>query len=147
MKFLAALIAVSVVANISTAQEKPAPEDTAIRKVLNDQVVAWNKGDLASFMGGYLNSKELTFYSGKDKQLCWDQAFERYKMRYQADGKEMGKLSFAELEVQLLSREFALVKGRWKVEMKAETLDGLFTLIFKNTDKGWLIVHDHTSGS
>lgn len=145
MKFLATLLAILLVADVSTAQEKPSAEETAIRKVLNDQVAAWNKGDLAGFMVGYSNSKELTFYSGKDKQLGWDQAFERYKKRYQADGKEMGKLSFAELEVQLLSREFALVKGRWKVEMKNETFDGLFTLIMKETDKGWLIVHDHTS--
>ena len=58
----------------------------------------------------------------------------------------MGKLAFSELEVQLLNPEFAIVKGRWRVELKLENLDGLFTLVMRKTDKGWVIVHDHTSG-
>jgi hypothetical protein len=45
-----------------------------------------------------------------------------------------------------LNPEFAVVKGRWNVELKKETLSGLFTLIMKKTDQGWVIVHDHTSG-
>jgi uncharacterized protein (TIGR02246 family) len=147
MKILASLLAILTSTAVIAAEEKPAAEDTAIRKVLNDQVTAWNKGDLAEFMVGYWNSPELTFYSGKDKHQGWDKAFERYKKRYQAEGKEMGQLSFSELDVQLLSREFAIVKGRWKVVTKTETFDGLFTLVMKQTDKGWRIVHDHTSGS
>lgn len=147
MKFLASLLTLLAFAGVVVAEEKPAAADTAIRNVLSDQVTAWNKGDLAEFMVGYWNSPELTFYSGKDKHQGWDKAFERYKKRYQAEGKEMGQLGFSELEVQLLSPDFALVKGRWKVVTKAETFEGLFSLVMKNTDKGWRIVHDHTSGS
>lgn len=128
------------------AQEKNlSPTETAVLKVLGDQVAAWNKGDLPGFMAGYWKSKELTFYSGKDKQLGWDETFERYKKRYQSEGKEMGKLSFSGLEVQVLSPEFALVKGRFHVELKNEKLEGLFTLVMQKTELGWLIVHDHTS--
>ena len=36
-------------------------------------------------------------------------------------------------------------KGQ-KVELKAETLDGLFSLILEKKPEGWRIVHDHTSG-
>jgi len=147
MKNVIFLITLLLTASATAAEEKkPSAEETAIRKVLGDQVTAWNKGDLAEFMIGYWKSKELTFYAGKDKQQGWDQAFDRYKKRYQGEGKEMGQLSFAELEVQLLSSEFALVKGRWNVEMKKETLNGLFTLVMKKTEQGWVIVHDHTSG-
>ncbi|WP_254512776.1 YybH family protein [Anatilimnocola floriformis] len=127
------------------AETKPSAEETAVRKVLNDQVAAWNKGDLDGFMAGYWNSEELTFYSGKDKQLGWAKTLERYQKRYQSDGKEMGQLAFAELEVQTLSPEYAIVKGRFKVELKKETLEGLFTLVMKKMDRGWVIVHDHTS--
>jgi len=147
MKYFACVLAVLFVAEAATAEEeKPSGEETAIRKVLNDQVTAWNKGDLPGFMAGYWNSKDLTFYAGKDKHQGWDKAFERYKKRYQGEGKEMGKLAFSELEIQLLNPEFAVVKGRWMVEMKKESLGGLFTLVMRNTDKGWVIVHDHTSG-
>lgn len=147
MKYFICLLVFLQAAEAFTAEAKKlSAEEGAIHKVLHDQVTAWNKGDLAQFMAGYWNSKDLTFYSGKDKHQGWEQAFDRYKKRYQGDGKEMGKLAFSELEVQLLSSEFAVVKGRWNVEMKKETLNGLFTLIMKHTDEGWVIVHDHTSG-
>lgn len=121
-------------------------DEKTIRDVLSAQVEAWNVGDLEKFMIGYWNSKDLSFYSGKDKQLGWNATLERYKKRYQGEGKEMGKLSFSELEVLTLSADHAVVKGRWLVEMKKEKLEGLFTLIMKKTDKGWRIIHDHTSG-
>lgn len=147
MKYLICLLVLLITADAITAEvKKPAAEETAIHKVLHDQVAAWNKGDLAEFMAGYWNSKDLTFYAGKEKHQGWEKAFDRYKKRYQGEGREMGKLEFSELEVQLLNPDFAVVKGRWNVEMKKETLNGLFTLIMKNTDRGWVIVHDHTSG-
>lgn len=146
MKYIIPLIVALILAMPLVADEpKPSAAETAIRKVLGDQVAAWNKGDLAGFMAGYWNSKELTFYSAKDKQQGWEATFERYKKRYQADGKEMGRLSFAELEIQVLNPDYALVKGRWNVELKQEKLNGLFTLVMKRTEQGWVIVHDHTS--
>jgi beta-aspartyl-peptidase (threonine type) len=116
-----------------------------IQKVLDDQVAAWNKGDLEDFMAGYWKSDELTFFSGKDVTKGWNATLERYKKRYQADGKEMGKLTFNELKIELLGDEGAMVRGRWKVVTSKETLQGLFTVIFKKTGDGWKIVHDHTS--
>jgi ketosteroid isomerase-like protein len=146
MKYPLFIFALLLAGSATKADEKKlSPAETAIIKVLRDQVTAWNKSDLAEFMNGYWKSKDLTFYAGKDKQLGWAQTFERYKKRYQSEGKEMGQLSFAEFEVQVLSPEFALVKGRWHVKMKKETLEGLFTLVMKKTDQGWVIVHDHTS--
>ena len=117
----------------------------AIRKVLDDQVAAWNKGDLEGFMAGYWKSDELTFFSGKEVTKGWNATLERYKKRYQSEGKEMGKLTFSELSIDVLGPEAAVVRGRWKVVTSKETLQGLFTLIFKKTADGWKIVHDHTS--
>jgi beta-aspartyl-peptidase (threonine type) len=57
----------------------------------------------------------------------------------------MGKLTFSELEVDLLSTDHALARGRWQVVLKKETPGGLFTLILKKMPKGWRIIHDHTS--
>jgi uncharacterized protein (TIGR02246 family) len=129
------------------AEDKKASDgENEIRQVLDDQVAAWNKGDLDGFMAGYWNSKDLTFYSGKDKRQGWEETLQRYKMRYQGEGKEMGTLAFSELEIKLLADDYAVVKGRWKVIMKKENLEGLFTLIMRKTDKGWKIIHDHTSG-
>src|SRR5262245_15423055 len=120
-------------------------EKKAIQKVLDDQVAAWNRGDLEAFMAGYWKSDELSFYSGKDKTLGWKATLERYRKRYQAEGKEMGKLTFSELQIDLLGPDAAYVRARWHVEMKKETLQGLFTVIFKKSADGWRVVHDHTS--
>jgi hypothetical protein len=129
---------------VAAGREEPPPQ-TAIRQVLDDQVAAWNRGDLPGFMAGYWKSEQLSFYSGKDKQSGWQETFDRYQARYQGEGKEMGKLSFSELDIQVLNSETALVRGRWKVVMKKETPEGLFTLVVKRFPTGWRIVHDHTS--
>jgi beta-aspartyl-peptidase (threonine type) len=124
------------------AQVKPSQ---AIRQVLDDQVAAWNKGDLAGFMAGYWKSDELSFISGKTKTRGWQATFDRYKKTYQAEGREMGKLTFSEIEIELIGADHAVVKGRWQLAMKKEHPGGLFTLIFRKLPEGWRIVHDHTS--
>jgi ketosteroid isomerase-like protein len=135
-------------AGFETRSAEPAAQGAAkrdIAKVLTDQVVAWNKGDLEAFMEGYWKSPELTFFSGKDITKGWQATLERYRKRYQAEGKEMGKLSFSNLEIDVLGPDSAFVRGRWKVVTSKETLGGLFTLVFKKLPAGWRIVHDHTS--
>jgi uncharacterized protein (TIGR02246 family) len=117
-----------------------------IRKVLDEQVVAWNKGDLAGFMKGYWNSKDLTFVSGKDITRGWQETFDRYKKRYQAEGKEMGKLAFSDVEVQILAPGVAMVTGKFELTLSKESPSGRYTLIVKKLDEGWRIIHDHTSG-
>jgi len=121
-------------------------DEKAIRQVLDEQVVAWNKGDLEGFMKGYWNSKELTFQSGKDLTRGWQETLERYKKRYQADGKEMGKLAFSDVVVQELAPGVAMVTGKWELTLSKEAIGGRYTLIMKKLPEGWRIVHDHTSG-
>jgi len=117
-----------------------------IRKVLDEQVVAWNKGDLFGFMKGYWNSKDLTFVSGKDVTRGWQETLDRYKKRYQSEGKEMGKLTFADVTVRELAPGVALITGKWELILSKETVGGRYTLVMKKLDDGWRIIHDHTSG-
>jgi beta-aspartyl-peptidase (threonine type) len=131
-------------ASVALAQDA-AQDQKAIQSVLEDQVVAWNKGDLVGFMKGYWDSDQLTFFSGNTKTFGWKATLERYQKKYQGEGKEMGKLSFAELSIELIGKDHALVRGRFKLELKKETATGLFTLILKRTPAGWRILHDHTS--
>src|SRR2546426_688283 len=91
-----------------------ADDPADIRKVLDDQMTAWNKGDLVGFMKGYWNSKDLTFVSGKDVTRGWQETLDRYKKRYQSEGKEMGKLAFADVTVRELAPGVALVTGKWE---------------------------------
>jgi len=118
-----------------------------VRKVLDEQVAAWNKGDLDAFMEGYRKGDELRFYSGDDIQIGWQATIERYRKRYQAEGAEMGKLEFRELSIETLGTDAALVRGRWHLTRTKDTPHGLFTLIVKRFPEGWRIVHDHTSAA
>jgi uncharacterized protein (TIGR02246 family) len=123
----------------------PPQERAAIQRLLDDQADAWNKGDLVGFMKGYLESDDLSFFSGNTKTKGWKATLERYQKKYQGEGKEMGKLSFKEMSIELLGNDSALVRGRYHLRLKSDTPTGIFTLILRKTPAGWRIIHDHTS--
>lgn len=151
------LLSVSIIASSLAAQtapltaqkpSSPQPADVEIRKVLDQQVAAWNRHDLEGFMSGYWHSPELTFFSGGTETEGWQPTLERYRKRYQANGAAMGELQFSELEVVQLGPEAALVRGRWHLTMPdGKQPHGLFTLVFRNFPEGWRITHDHTSAA
>jgi ketosteroid isomerase-like protein len=124
---------------------KGAAAEQAVRKVLDEQAKAWNKGDLDGFMAGYWKSPELTFSSGGDRTKGWQATLERYRKRYQGEGKEMGKLSFSDVEVVVLGADSAFVRGRFQLVRSKDKPSGIFTLILRRFPEGWRIVHDHTS--
>jgi len=128
-----------------SAGAQPAQDKASIQKVLDDQVVAWNKRDLEGFMVGYWKSPELSFYSGGTITKGWQATLDRYKKKYQGEGKEMGKLAFKEVSAEMIGSDHALVKGRWHLTLTKDSVGGLFTLVMKKLPEGWRIVHDHTS--
>jgi beta-aspartyl-peptidase (threonine type) len=134
----------------SRQSKSPAAE---IRAALDAQVAAWNDGRLEEFMDGYWRSPDLTFFSGGRKLSGWDATIERYRKTYQAEGREMGKLAFSDLDIQLLGPDAAVVRGRWELTMSdGKKPGGLYTLIFRRFKQGrfkqaWKIVHDHTSSN
>lgn len=138
------LIALVIIFIAPTSAQNKADAD--IKAVLDAQTAAWNKGDLEGFMKGYWRSAKLTFFSGGAKREGYDAVLERYRKTYQAEGKEMGKVAFSEVDVEMLGKTGAVVRGRWALTMSdGKQLGGLYTLIFKQFKDGWKIIHDHTS--
>ena len=118
----------------------------AVRAVLDRQVADWNKGDLDGFLAGYWNSPKVVFQSGGQRYDGWEAMRDRYRRRYQAEGRAMGRLAFSGLDVEPLGPEAVLARGRWQLTMPdGSTPGGLFTVIFRKLPEGWKIVHDHTS--
>src|SRR5215471_2470190 len=87
--------------NITMAQSKDEKTKTEIRQVMDEQAVAWNKGDIDGFMKGYWNSPELTFVSGSDVTKGWQPTLDHYKKSYDSKAK-MGVLSFSDLQITIL---------------------------------------------
>lgn len=115
-----------------------------IRKVMEAQTIAWNKGDIEGFMIGYWKSPQMTFVSGDNVTKGWQETTDRYKKNYDTREK-MGALTFTDLEIEVLSKDSAKVLGRWKVAHEPKDSQGRFTLIFRKLKDGWRIIHDHTS--
>lgn len=117
----------------------------AIRKVMDDQAAAWNRGDIDGFMSiGYWRSEKLTFVSGTKVTRGWQQTLDNYKKGYDSRAK-MGVLTFSDLEITLLGKDAAVVLGSWSLKRDNDTPGGKFTLTFRKFKEGWRIIMDHTS--
>ena len=131
---------------IGRLREQLAPE--SIRAVLASQQAAWNAGDLDGFMAGYWKSDDLKFLSGGDITTGWQATYDRYHAKYVAGDKKMGKLKFDVLEVDVVSGDAVIVRGKWELRMSdGKNPHGLFTLLFRRIDGEWKIVSDHTSAA
>jgi len=117
-----------------------------VRKVLDAQTEAWNRGDLESFMNGYWHSPDLTFYGNGSVTKGWQQTLDRYRKTYQSQGKEMGHLDFPEFDIQPLGADYALARGRWHLRFHdGKEATGMTSLTLRKFPDGWRIIHDHSS--
>ncbi|MFQ5606113.1 MAG: YybH family protein [bacterium] len=138
---LAAVISCAGKSGVQEAQVK-----TAIETVMNQQVAGWNAGSVEKFMQGYLRSEKLRYASGGSVAYGWQPLLEHYQNAY-PDKAAMGTLNFSELDITVLEPEAALVFGKWSLQRTNDHPWGYFTLVFRKTDVGWRIVHDHTSSA
>lgn len=131
-------------AGTEASGSEPTGPEVQIRALLDDQVAAWNRGDVEAFMQGYSKSPQPTFSGANGVLRGWDAVLERYRSRY-PDRAAMGRLAFSGLEIILLAPDAALVLGRWQLERAQDRPGGVFTLVLRKLPEGWRIIHDHTS--
>src|SRR5258708_34235250 len=136
-RFVCVLVVLPLLA-ASTEQE--------IRKVLDDQVAAWNRGDIPAFMDGYDKSESTTFVSTTVTK-GHAQVLAGYLKRYPTPEK-MGTLRFSDLEIHALGSGYASVLGRFHLDRSKEAAGeptGTLTLLYRKTTHGWKVILDHTS--
>ncbi len=137
------VVAACVVAfSVASAQS----DEKAIRSVLDDQVKAWNSGDIDGYMKGYWNSEETAFVSGGTVTKGYANVLARYKKAY-ASREKMGTLTFEELQIRVASPLSAVATGLWRLKRSNDSPWGRFTLIIEKKPEGWRIVYDHTSSA
>lgn len=143
MKLFLSLALIIVAAMPILAQNRTS--EAAIRRVMDKQAEAWNRGDLDAFMSiGYWRSEKLTFLSGTKVTRGWQPTLDNYKKNYNSREK-MGVLTFSDLEITMLGKNAAVVIGSWALKREKDDPHGKFTLTFRKFKVGWRIVIDHTS--
>lgn len=121
-----------------------AQDKQAVLKVLETQRLAWNRGDVETYMQGYWKSDSLVFVGKTAPVYGWQKTLDRYKKTY-PDKAAMGQLTFTILQVKVLDPNNAFVLGGWNLKREKDAPGGYFTLWFRKIKGEWKIVCDHTS--
>ena len=127
----------------AAAQTNPAE---AIFAVLNHSAADWNRGDLDAFATSYKNSPDILFMGSRISH-GYAQMLAHYKASYDTPEKR-GNLTFTQLEVQPLDRNFATATGHFHLDRTPAgggNSDGYFLLVLENTPTGWKIVRDDST--
>ena len=141
MKRLGLLLLLILVIVPATTAATPQAE---VRALLDEQLAAWNRGDLDGFMKSYWNSPKTTFAGSSGVFKGWQSVLGRYKQTY-PDRAAMGHTTFTSLEVTELAPDVALAIGHWHLKRVNGELGGVFTLVLRKFPEGWRIILDHTS--
>ena len=117
-----------------------ATPESDVKAVLEQQASAWNRGDLEEFVKTY--AAETVFV--KEVSRGNKGVLERYKRSYPTREK-MGTLTFSDMEVTMLGKDYASVLGRFHLELTPAgggEAKGIFTLLLRKTNGGWKITLD-----
>lgn len=139
MKKLIITILLTTSAFFCKAQDKK-----AIVNLLENQRLAWNRGDLEAYMQGYWHSDSLLFVGKSGPKYGWQTTLDNYKKGY-PDKAAMGQLGFDILKVQLLDKTNAFVLGAWHLKREQDAPGGYFTLLLRKIKGEWKVVADHSS--
>lgn len=131
--------------------------DRARREVqahLDDQIEAWNRGDLEAFCAGY--DEDALFISPSGSTRGRDEILSRYRKRY-TDREAMGTLGFEVLEMRPVQGvEISMlgdarpggvhtvsVAARWSLRYPdREEASGLTLIVLQRRGDRWSIIHD-----
>lgn len=125
----------------AAAQSK---DETLIRNAMDEQMTAWNAGNLERYMDTYWHDDSLMFIGSRGPTYGWDNTLKNYKRGY-PDTASMGKLDFNIISIKKLSETYYSVVGKWHLKRTAGDLSGAFTLLFRKIKGKWLIIQDHSS--
>ena len=129
---------------ISISTFSQSNNEKKILGVLEQQTIAWNRGDVESFMKGYWKSDSLLFIGKNGVTHGWQRTLDNYRKNY-PDASAMGKLSFELIHVKKLSSKYYYVVGKWMLKRSIGDLSGHYDLLFKKIKGQWVIISDHSS--
>jgi hypothetical protein len=133
-----------IIFSISCSPPSPTETENTISELMMQQEVCWSAGDLECFMEPYWRSDSLKFIGSKGLTYGWQQTLDNYKKSYPS-AEAMGKLTFTNLYIEQLSKDYVSVIGKWHLERVKGNLEGHYSLIWKRMGGQWKIISDHSS--
>ena len=136
-----------LITTVLFSQKQVSQKDSlVIINILSKQQDDWNRGDIDTFMQGYLKSDKLVFSGASGPIYGWEETRNRYKKTY-SDRQKMGKLKFGVLNIIGLSPNVIQLQGKYFLKRTIEDAQGYFTLNWIRNNNQWYIISDHTSAS
>ncbi len=119
-------------------------EQKAVVAVLENQRLAWNKGNIEEYMQGYWKSDSLVFVGKNGPQYGWNKTLQNYQKSY-PNKEAMGELQFNFINIEILDNNHAFVLGQWILTRANDEPKGYFTLRLRKIHGEWKVVYDHSS--
>lgn len=127
---------------LSTPENKKTED--AIRRVFEDGCAAWNRGDLDGYLASYWDSSTTLWVSSGSLLRGRKAIVAAYKARFSTP-QQMGKLTLADLEIDVLTTTDAIAFGRWMLVVDDQASKGFFTVQLRQIEGTWLFIADHSS--
>lgn len=121
-----------------------AADEAAIRQVIADMEVAWNRGDFRGYMAGFKNP-DVVFVSRGQFQRDWQGTLDHYVRDYGGDPARRGELHFSDIRIEMLSPDAAQLISRYRLEGGGQPQDGINTRLMRKVDGRWMIALNHVS--
>ena len=119
-------------------------EERAIRQVIADMEVAWNRGDFRGYMQGFKNP-DVVFVSRGEFQRDWQGTLDHYIRDYGGDPARRGRLHFFDIRVELLGPDAAQLISRYRLAGGVRPQDGINTRLMRKVEGRWVIALNHVS--
>jgi uncharacterized protein (TIGR02246 family) len=140
---LASLLILAACARPPSVPDRAA-EEAAIRQVIADMEVAWNRGDFRGYMQGFKNP-DVVFVSRGQFQRDWQGTLDHYVRDYGGAPERRGRLHFRDVRVEMLAPDAAQLISRYRLEGGGRPQDGINTRLMRKVNGRWVIALNHVS--
>lgn len=104
----------------------------------------WNGGDMEAYLAAYWNDPGLSMMAGGSALRGWQAVAELFHATW-TEESAMGDFSASNVTVRVLDNRTAIASGGFQHVFPDETVEGVFTHVWRRFRDRWLIVHEHTS--
>jgi len=143
-RLLLAPLLLAAACSAGPAQPDAAAEEAAIRQVIADMEVAWNRGDFRGYMAGFKNP-DVVFVSRGQFQRDWQGTLDHYVRDYGGNPERRGQLHFSDIRIEMLAPDAAQLISRYRLDGGERPQNGINTRLMRKVDGRWVIALNHVS--